>query len=136
MRLPIEHIEIPCSLACQIAGVIASIGGIIATTIYGAFNRMAVLSPEELAIQPLHVILILFIVALAAFIVLILRTVWGKGVETVNRFSESNERIADQMQGMILAIKDMADVQSNRLAKLEELSFEALKEATASKASK
>jgi hypothetical protein len=125
-----QHLEIPITLAYQIFGAIASIGGIIAATMFGLFHSLAFIPPEELAIQPLHVVLIGFIVALAGFIVLILRAVWGKGIDTVNRLSRSQESFADKMDDMLNALKEIADVQNHRLAKLEELSYDALRDAT------
>jgi hypothetical protein len=132
MKFPLDpqHLEIPMALACQILGVITAIGGIIATTMYGLVHSLAFIPPEDLAIQPLHVVLIGFIIALATFIVLILRAVWGKGLDTVNRLSLSQESFVDKMDDMLAALKDIAEVQNNRLAKLEELSYDALRDAT------
>lgn len=128
--LDTQHFEIPFTLACQIVGVLASIGGIVATTVYGCFHSLAVIPPEDLAVQPIHVVLIGFIIALSTFIVLILRAVWGKGLDTVNRLSKSQESFVDKMDDMLHALKSIADVQNNRLAKLEELSYDALRDAT------
>ena len=97
---------------------------------YGLVHSLAIIPPEDLAIQPLHVVLIGFIVALAGFIVLILRAVWGKGIDTVNRLSHSQETFVDKMDDMLKELKNIADVQNNRLAKLEELSYDALRDAT------
>jgi len=125
-----QHLDIPITLAYQIFGAITAIGGIIATTMYGLLHSLAVIPPEDLAIQPLHVVLIGFIVALAGFIVLILRAVWGKGIDTVNRLSSSQESFVNKMDDMLVALKHIADVQNNRLAKLEELSYDALRDVT------
>lgn len=132
MKFPLDpqHLDVPITLAYQILGAITAIGGIIATTMYGLVHSLAIIPPEDLAIQPLHVVLIGFIVALAGFIVLILRAVWGKGIDTVNRMSHSQETFVDKMDDMLKALKNIADVQNNRLAKLEELSYDALRDAT------
>lgn len=132
MKFPLDpqHLDVPITLAYQILGAITAIGGIIATTMYGLVHSLAIIPPEDLAIQPLHVVLIGFIVALAGFIVLILRAVWGKGIDTVNRLSHSQETFVDKMDDMLKALKNIADVQNNRLAKLEELSYDALRDAT------
>ena len=131
MKFPFDpqHLEIPITLAYQIFGALASIGGIIAATMFGLFHSLAFIPPEELAIQPLHVVLIGFIIALSGFIVLILRAVWGKGIDTVNRLSLSQECFVDKMDDMLKALKSVADVQNNRLEKLEELSYDALRDA-------
>jgi len=132
VKLPFDpqYLEIPITLAYQIFGAITAIGGIIATTMYGLVHSLAVIPPEDLAIQPLHVVLIGFIIALSSFIVLILRAVWGKGIDTVNRLTRSQESFTDKMDDMLNALKEIADVQNNRLAKLEELSYDALRDAT------
>jgi hypothetical protein len=132
MKFPFDpqHLDVPITLAYQILGAITAIGGIIATTMYGLFHSLAFIPPEDLAIQPLHVVLIGFIIALAGFIVLILRAVWGKGIDTVNRLSRSQESFVDKMDDMLAALKHIADVQNHRLAKLEELSYDALRDAT------
>ncbi|OYW70490.1 MAG: hypothetical protein B7Z37_30545, partial [Verrucomicrobia bacterium 12-59-8] len=96
--------------------------GIVAATVAGWYVRLASIDPQELAIQPLHVVLIGFIIALAGFIVLILRAVWGKGIETVNRFSDALNNQAQQ-------IAELIELQTKRVEKLETLSFDALREA-------
>lgn len=124
MRLPFDpsHFDMPLSLASYITGAVLSAAGIIAATVAGWYVRLANIDPQELAVQPLHVVLIAFIIALAAFIVLILRAVWGKGVETVNRFSEALNNQAQQ-------IAELIDLQTKRVEKLEALSFAALEDA-------
>lgn len=125
MKLPFDpsHFDIPLSLATYITGAIVSTVGIVLATVAGWYVQLASIDPAELAIQPLHVVLIGFIIALAAFIVLILRTVWGKGIETVNRFSDSQNNLATQ-------IAELIDLQTKRVEKLEGLSYETLKDAT------
>lgn len=117
-----SHFDMPLSLASYITGAVLSAAGIIAATVAGWYVQLASIDPQELAIQPLHVVLIAFIIALAAFIVLILRVVWGKGVETVNRFSEALNNQAQQ-------IAELIDLQTKRVEKLEALSFAALEDA-------
>lgn len=125
MKLPFDHshLDIPLSLASYITGAILSAAGIVVATLAGWYVQLASIDPQELAIQPLHVVLIGFIIALAAFIVLILRTVWGKGVETVNRFSDSQNNLANQ-------IAELIELETKRVEKLESLSYETLKDAT------
>lgn len=124
MKLPLDpsHFEIPTSLATGIIGAAVSALGIVAATVAGWWVKLANIDPAELAIQPLHVVLIGFIIALAAFIVLILRAVWGKGIETVNRFSDAMNNQAHQ-------IAELIDLQTKRVEKLEALSFDALRDA-------
>jgi hypothetical protein len=137
MKLPLDNIDVPIALTAQICGVLVSSAGIAATTIYGSFHYIAAVSPEELAIQPLHVILITFIIALSTFIVLILRAVWGKGVNTVNRFSDAIEMLIRHLEELKESISDMKKHQNNSLDRFQELSLNALREATqAAKASK
>ena len=122
-----HHLELPCSLACQIIGATLSGVGILATTAYGCYHRIAVISPEELALQPLHVVLILFIVALATFIALILRAVWGRGLATLNRFSDCLENLTKLLKQMDTNITEMRADQRNSLDKFQDLSLDALK---------
>ena len=124
MRIPFDpaHFEMPLQLACYILGACASAAGMAVTALVGTFQTVAVIPPEELAVQPLHVVLIGFIVALATFIVLILRAVWGRGLDTVNRFSDAQERTISKME-------ELCQLQSKRVEKLEELSLAALKDA-------
>lgn len=124
MKLPFDpsHFEMPVSLATGIIGAALSAAGIVVATLAGWWVRLANIDPAELAIQPLHVVLIGFIIALAAFIVLILRAVWGKGIETVNRFS-------DALNSQTQQIKELIELQTKRVAKLESLSFAALEDA-------
>lgn len=124
MKLPFDpsHFEMPVSLASYILGAVVSAAGIVATTLAGWWVQFSTIDPSELAIQPLHVVLIGFIVALAAFIVLILRAVWGKGLETVNRFSDALNNQAKQ-------ISELIEMQTKRVEKLEALSFDALRDA-------
>ena len=124
MKIPLDpaHFEMPLSLATCIFGAAVSALGILAATLAGWYVRLASIDPQELAIQPLHVVLIGFIIALATFIVLILRAVWGKGIETVNRFSDALNNQAQQ-------IAELIDLQTKRVEKLETLSFDALRDA-------
>lgn len=124
MKLPIDpsHFEMPVSLATGIIGAALSAAGIVVATLAGWWVRLANIDPAELAIQPLHVVLIAFIIALAAFIVLILRAVWGKGIETVNRFSDALNNQAGK-------IEELIEIQMRRVDKLEALSFDALRDA-------
>lgn len=124
MKLPLDpsHFEVPFSLATCILGAAVSALGIVVATVAGWYVRLANIDPQELAIQPLHVVLIGFIIALAGFIVLILRAVWGKGIETVNRFSDALNNQAQQ-------IADLIELQTKRVEKLEALSFDALRDA-------
>lgn len=128
MKFPLDpsHFEMPISLATYVIGAAVSVMGIVAATVAGWYVQLASIDPQELAIQPLHVVLIGFIIALAGFIVLILRAVWGKGVETVNRFS-------DAMNNQSRQIADLIDLQTKRVEKLESLSFDALREAAGGK---
>lgn len=124
MKLPFDpsHYDMPVSLATSIIGAFLSAVGLVAATLAGWYVRLANIDPAELAIQPLHVVLIGFIIALAAFIVLILRAVWSKGIETVNRFSDALNNQASQIAQLI-------ELQTKRVEKLETLSFDALREA-------
>ena len=122
------------ALAYHIVGAFVSGLGILATTAYGCYHKIAAISPEELALQPLHVVLILFIVALATFIALILRAVWGKGLATMNRFSDCLDNLTKLLKQMDLNISEMRADQRNSLDKFQDLSLDALK--GASKASK
>jgi hypothetical protein len=135
MKIPLDpqYFDLPISLAYQIAGAAISGLGIVATTVYGCYTKMAVISPEELALQPLHVVLILFIVALATFIALILRAVWGKGLATLNRFSDCLENLTNLLKQMDTNITEMRADQRNSLDKFQDLSLDALKAAKASK---
>jgi hypothetical protein len=125
MKLPLDpsHFEMPLSLATCILGAGLSVVGLIGATLTGWYASLATIDPQELAVQPLHVVLIGFIIALAAFIVLILRAVWGKGIETVNRFSDALNNQAQQ-------IAELIELQTRRVEKLETLSFDALRDAT------
>lgn len=125
MKLPLDpsHFDMPVSLATSIVGAAVSVLGIIGAMVSGWYWQLATIDPAELAIQPLHVVLIGFIIALAGFIVLILRAVWGKGIETVNRFSDALNNQAKQ-------IAELCEMQTRRAEKLEELSFEALRNAS------
>lgn len=136
MKIPLDtqYFDLPISLAYQIAGAALSGLGIVATTVYGCYTKMAVISPEELALQPLHVVLILFIVALATFIALILRAVWGKGLSTMNRFADCLDELTKLLKDIEKGIKDLQEDQKNSLRDFQNLSFDALK--GASKASK
>lgn len=124
MKLPLDpsHFDMPSSLATYIIGAAVSVLGLISATVAGWWVKFATIDPAELAIQPLHVVLIGFIIALAAFIVLILRAVWGKGIETVNRFSDALNNQAQQ-------IAELIELSTKRVEKLETLSFDALREA-------
>lgn len=136
MKIPLEpqHLELPVALLYHIVGAFISGIGIIATTAYGCYHKIAVISAEELALQPLHVVLILFIVALATFIALILRAVWGKGLATMNRFSDCLDNLTKLLKQMDLNIAEMRADQRNSLDKFQDLSLDALK--GAAKASK
>lgn len=125
MKFPFDslHLDVPVSLATYTVGAAISAAGVVATTVAGWYIKLAAIDPQELAIQPLHVVLISFIIALAVFIVLILRAVWGKGLETVNRFS-------DVMSTQNAKLGELIDLQTKRVEKLESLSFDTLKEAT------
>jgi len=124
MRFPLDpsHFEVPLSLATCIMGAAVSALGLVVATVAGWYVQLANIDPAELAIQPLHVVLIAFIIALAAFIVLILRAVWGKGIDTVNRFS-------DALNNQAVKIEELIEIQTKRVDKLEELSFDALRDA-------
>lgn len=124
MKFPLDpsHFDMPTSLATSIIGAAVSALGIVLATVAGWYIRLANIDPQELAIQPLHVVLIGFIIALAGFIVLILRAVWGRGVATVDKFSDALNNQAQQ-------IAELIDLQTKRVEKLEALSFDALKEA-------
>jgi len=124
MKLPLDpsHFDVPLSLATCIIGAAVSALGLIGATMAGWWVKFATIDPAELAIQPLHVVLIGFIIALAAFIVLILRAVWGKGIETVNRFSDALNNQSKQ-------IAELINLQTKRVDKLEALSFDALRDA-------
>lgn len=136
MKIPLDpqHFDLPVALAYQITGAFISGLGIIATTAYGCYAKIAVISPEELALQPLHVVLILFIVALATFIALILRAVWGKGLSTMNRFADCLDELTKLLKDIDKGIKDLQEDQKNSLRDFQNLSLDALK--GASKASK
>lgn len=125
MKLPLDpsHFDMPLSLATCIFGAAVSALGLVAATVAGWYLKLANIDPQELSIQPLHVVLIGFIIALAGFIVLILRAVWGRGIETVNRFSDALNNQAQQ-------IADLIELQTRRVEKLETLSFDALRGAT------
>jgi hypothetical protein len=103
MKLPFDpsHFEMPARLVTCILGAAMS-----------AWGRLATIDPAELAIQPRHGVLIGFILALSAFIVLILRAVWGKGIETVNLFNA------------------VLNIQAQQIAELVKLSIAALKKAS------
>lgn len=124
MKIPFDpsHFDMPISLATCIIGAAVSALGLVVATVAGWYVQLANIDPQELAVQPLHVVLIAFIIALAAFIVLILRAVWGKGIETVNRFS-------DALNSQTQQIKELIELQTKRVAKLESLSFAALEDA-------
>jgi hypothetical protein len=124
MKFPIDpsHFDLPLSLATGIIGAALSVLGIIGATAAGWYTSLANIDPAELAIQPLHVVLIGFIIALGGFIVLILRAVWGKGIETVNRFS-------DALNHQTGKIEELIEIQTKRVDKLEALSFDALRDA-------
>lgn len=124
MKLPLDpyHFDMPLSLATCVMGAAVSALGLVAATVAGWYVQLANIDPQELAIQPLHVVLIGFIIALAAFIVLILRAVWGKGIETVNRFSDALNNQAGK-------IEELIEIQTKRVDKLEALSFDALRDA-------
>jgi len=124
MKFPFDpsHYDMPISLATCIIGAAVSALGLIGATVAGWYVRLANIDPQELAVQPLHVVLIGFIIALAAFIVLILRAVWGKGIETVNRFSDALNNQAGK-------IEELIEIQTKRVDKLEALSFDALRDA-------
>jgi len=134
MKIPLDpqHFDLPMALAYQIAGAFISGLGIIATTAYGCYAKIAVISPEELALQPLHVVLILFIVALATFIALILRAVWGKGLSTMNRFADCLDNLTKMIHDVGAKIEQLQEAQNNSLRDYQNLSLDALK----SKASK
>ena len=121
-QLDPSHFDMPISLATCIIGAAVSALGLVVATVAGWYVQLANIDPQELAVQPLHVVLIGFIIALAAFIVLILRAVWGKGIETVNRFS-------DALNNQTGKIAELIDLQTKRVDKLEALSFDALRDA-------
>ena len=121
-QLDPSHFDMPISLATCIIGAAVSALGLVVATVAGWYVQLANIDPQELAVQPLHVVLIAFIIALAAFIVLILRAVWGKGIETVNRFS-------DALNNQAVKIEELIEIQTKRVDKLEALSFDALRDA-------
>lgn len=127
MRLPLDNLDLPMALAYQIGGAMFSVLGIAITTIVGSVTELAVLSPEELAIQPLHVVLILFIVALATFIALILRAAWGRGLNTMNRFADCLEDLSKMIKEVGGKIEQLQDAQNNSLRDFQTLSLDALK---------
>lgn len=114
-----HHLDMPISLCMYIIGAVGSIAGIIGTAVAGWYVKLATIDPQDLAIQPLHVVLIGFIIALATFIVLILRAVWGKGVQTVDGFTNALNNQSDQIGQLI-------DLQTKRVEKLEGLAFDSL----------
>jgi len=122
-----SSLDLPVALAYHIAGATVSGLGIVATTAYGCYTRMAVISPEELALQPLHVVLILFIVALAAFIALILRAVWGKGLSTMNRFADCLDSLTKMIHDVGTKIEQLQEDQNKSLRDYQNLSLDALK---------
>jgi len=125
MKFPFDpsHFDMPTSLSTSIMGAAVSVVGIVGATVAGWYLQLATIDPQELAIQPLHVVLIGFIIALAAFIVLILRAVWGKGIATVNRFSDAMNNQSQQIAALI-------ELETKRVEKLEALSFDALRAST------
>jgi len=129
MKMPLDssHLELPFYLATCILGAAVSVLGLVGATVAGWYVSLVTIDPAELAIQPLHVVLIGFIVALATFIVLILRAVWGRGIETVNRFSAALDNQAAAIDNQAKQIADLIDLQTNRVEKLEGLSFDALR---------
>jgi len=130
VKLLLDNMETPIALAYQIGGVVVSTTGLVAATAYGSFSKVATISPEELAIQPLHVVLIAFIIALSTFIVLILRAVWGKGLSTVNRFSEALELLVKHLEELKESILSMKEHQKNSLDRFQDLSLTALRDAS------
>lgn len=129
-----QHFDLPVALAYHIAGAFVSGLGILATTVYGCYHKLAVISPEELALQPLHVVLILFIVALATFIALILRAVWGKGLPAINKFSDALIALTEAVGKLDRNISDMRADYDKSVDKYQDLALDALK--GAAKASK
>lgn len=136
MKIPLDpqHFDLPVALAYHIAGAFVSGLGILATTVYGCYHKLAVISPEELALQPLHVVLILFIVALATFIALILRAVWGKGLPAINKFSDALIALTEAVGKLDRNISDMRADYDKSVDKYQDLALDALK--GAAKASK
>ena len=67
MKFPLDpsHFEIPVSLATGIIGAALSAAGIVVATLAGWWVRLANIDLAELAIQPLHVVLIGLIVLFA-----------------------------------------------------------------------
>lgn len=129
-----QHFDLPVALAYHITGALVSGVGILATTAYGCYHKLAVISPEELALQPLHVVLILFIVALATFIALILRAVWGKGLPAINKFSDALIALTEAVGKLDKNISDMRADYDKSVDKYQDLALDALK--GAGKASK
>lgn len=129
-----QHFDLPVTLAYHIAGAFVSGLGILATTVYGCYHKLAVISPEELALQPLHVVLIAFIIALGAFVALICRAVWGKGLSTMNRIADSLDNFGKTLITLNSNITEMRKDQEKSIEKYQDLSLDALK--GAAKASK
>jgi uncharacterized membrane protein YeaQ/YmgE (transglycosylase-associated protein family) len=129
MKMPLDpsHFELPMSLATCVLGAALSVLGLVGATVAGWYVSLASIDPQELAIQPLHVVLIGFIVALATFIVLILRAVWGRGIDTVNRFSSALDNQAAAIDNQSKQIAELIDLQTKRVEKLEGLSFDVLR---------
>lgn len=121
MKLLLENLDIPMALAGKIIGAVVSLAGVVGTALYGSYHRLATIDPQELAIQPIHVVLIGFIVALATFIVLILRAVWGKGVSTVDKFSASLDSLANE-------IRTLVKTQDETMRQFQNISLDALRE--------
>jgi len=59
--------------------------------------------------------------------------VWGKGLATLNRFSDCLEKLTNLLKQMDINITEMRADQRNSLDKFQDLSLDALKAAKASK---
>jgi hypothetical protein len=127
MKIPLDifHVDHSTSLLGYVTGAAISLVGAVTTGAAWMYERLAFVDPQELALQPLHVVLIAFIIALSAFIVLILRAVWGKGLETMDRLAESVNRLVTRID--VLAERD-----SERQQQLDNMSLDALRDLAAS----
>lgn len=75
----------------------AAVAGVGTVTTAAYQWIVAAADPHDLSMQPLHVILIGFIVALAAFIGLILRAVWTRLMPALNKVSSAMNSLSRQV---------------------------------------
>ncbi len=88
--------DTPVFLLKYIAGAVIAGAGAVGTTVYQWL--VAAPDPHDLSMQPLHVILISFIVALALFIGMILRAVWTRLMPALNKFSSSINNLTREVR--------------------------------------